>query len=192
MIVPEEVLTMPSVMLYHQTDFPPVLKWQAIAFMRVEWPFVFTGPGKFATDTYPPELAPVHFVAAEGDCLLSYAAVLRLSLDHAGSTYNVYGFGNLFTFPPYRREGYGRRVLDLASHFIMQSDSDVAILFCDGSLEAFYRTSGWEVIGSSTYVGSPEHKHVHNALKMMLFISEKGKAGKMAFTTEALTIEEAW
>jgi hypothetical protein len=183
---------MPAVTLYHQDDFPPLLRWQAIAFMRVEWPFVFRGAGKFAADTYPPELAPVHFVAAEGDSLISYAAVLRLALDHAGTTYDVYGFGNMFTFPPYRREGYGRQVLDLATRFILQSDVDVAILFCGPGLEPFYAASGWETVRSPTYVGSPGHAHLHDALKMMLFVSAKGKAGKVAFATEPLTIEEAW
>jgi hypothetical protein len=65
--------------------------------MRVEWPFVFTGAGKFAAETYPPECSPIHFAASEGDTLLSYAAILRLALAHAGADYAVAGFGNMFT-----------------------------------------------------------------------------------------------
>jgi GNAT superfamily N-acetyltransferase len=192
MIERKEGHTMPTVTLYHQADCPPLLKWQAIAFMRVEWPFVFRETGKFAADTYPPELTPVHFVAAEGDALISYAAVLRLVLDHADTTYTVSGLGNMFTFPSYRREGYGRQVLDLATHFIRQSDVDVAILFCDPTLESFYTASGWEPVRSPTYVGLPSDMHAHDVLKMMLFVSDKGKTGKAAFASVPLMIEEAW
>lgn len=73
---------MTLVRAYIQADFPALLKWQALAFMRVEWPFIFTGPGKFTAETYPPECSPIHFAASEGDTLLSYAAILRLTLAH--------------------------------------------------------------------------------------------------------------
>ncbi len=179
-------------MIYQQADFPAVLKWQAIAFMRVEWPFIFTGPGKFAAETYPPELHPVHFVATEGDTLLSYAAILRLNLAHAGTTYTSYGFGNMFTFPPYRREGYGHQVLALATDFIRRSDIDIAMLFCAPRLEAFYERSGWEVTASPTRIGVPSEYKTYHVTRMMLFVSEKGQAGKTDFETYPLYVEDVW
>jgi len=183
---------MPALKIYRQADFPAVLKWQAIAFMRGEWPFVFTGPGKFAAETYPPEYHPVHFAAIEGDTLLSYAAVLRLELEHAGESYTSYGFGNMFTFLPYRREGYGHRVLGLATDFIRRSDVDIAVLFCDPTLEAFYAASGWETTASPTRIGVPSAYETHHVTRMMLFVSEQGKAGKADFDTYPLYIGETW
>ncbi len=147
--------------------------------MRVEWPFVFTGPGRLISETYPPELDPVHFAASEGDALISYAAILRLTLAHAGANYAAYGFGNMFTFPPYRREGHGQRVLECATAYIRNSDVDIAILFCDAHLETFYARCGWEAIRSPTYVGPAEAQHEHPASKMMLFLSEKGQAQRV-------------
>ena len=41
--------------------------------------------------------------------------MIRTRLDHAGQTYDVAGLGNVFTFPPYRREGFGSRVVDAAA-----------------------------------------------------------------------------
>ena len=183
---------MPTVTTYRQADFPPALKWQAIAFMRVEWPFVFQGPGRFAENTYPAELDPVHFAAAEGDSLISYASVLSLGLEHAGAAYRVYGFGNMFTFPPYRREGHGRRVLERATDFIRASEVDLALLFCDPALEPFYAARGWEALRSPTYVGRPGQLHEHDVLKMGLFVSEAGAAGRAAFAGEPLAVAEAW
>jgi predicted N-acetyltransferase YhbS len=183
---------MPTLTTYRHTDFPALLKWQAIAFMRVEWPFVFEGEGRFATETYPPELQPVHFVAAEGDSLISYAAVLRLSLVHAGKTYQVYGFGNMFTFPPYRREGYGRRVLQMATDYVRQSDVDLAILFCDPKLERYYAASGWQATRTPTCVGTPAHSHIHDVLRMMLFLTDKGQQGRSDFETLPLYVDTPW
>jgi hypothetical protein len=62
-----------------------------------------------------PTADPMDFAAYEGDSLISYAATIRLELDHAGERYEAGGLGNMFTFPPYRREGFGRQVLDLAT-----------------------------------------------------------------------------
>ena len=77
----------PNFTTYTDADFPSALKWQALAFMRAQWPSIFTGERQFVTDTYSPELDPVHFVAAEGELLISYASAIRLDLEHAGKTY---------------------------------------------------------------------------------------------------------
>lgn len=183
---------MPALTVYPQTDFPAVLKWQALAFMRVEWPFIFTGPDKFVSDTYPPVFHPVHFTATEGDTLLTYAATLHLNLPHAGHMYSSYGFGNMFTFPPYRGEGHGQHVLALATNFIQQSSIDVAVLFCDPTLEAFYARSGWHVIHTPVRIGTPSAYEPHAVTPMMLFVSQKGQHGKGDFERQPLYIESPW
>ncbi|GAB4130458.1 MAG: hypothetical protein Fur005_16690 [Roseiflexaceae bacterium] len=183
---------MPTTTHYHQAEFPAVLRWQAIAFMRIEWPFIFQSADRFMADPYPASLNPVHIVATEGESLLSYAAAQQMSIEHAATTYTTYGFGNMFTFPPYRREGYGRQVLDHATEFIRQSAVDLAMLFCDRSLVAFYAASGWEPMPAPTYLGSPAEQHTHDAIKMILFVSRKGQQGREAFANTPLTIREPW
>ncbi|MBN1815491.1 MAG: GNAT family N-acetyltransferase [Anaerolineae bacterium] len=183
---------MPDFAIYQQSDLPTVLKWQAIAFMKVEWPFIFGGDLLFMTEPYPPDLHPVCFVASKGDSLISFASTLQLDLDHAGASYKVCGFGNLFTFPPYRCQGYGKRVLELATDFIKRSQVDVAILFCDPALEPFYAACGWEAALAPTRVGSPDEYELLQASRMMLFVSEKGKKGEMDFETHPLYIEWHW
>ena len=183
---------MSTLAVYQQSEFPAALKWQAIAFMRVEWPFIFTGDFKFITEPYPPELHPVHFVAAEGDSLIAYASILRLSLDHAGTSYKIYGLGNMFTFPPYRRQGYGSKILELTTDFIRRSDVDVSILFCDPKLEPFYATCGWETTRSSTRIGVPGDYEPHEASKMMLFVSAKGRHGRTDFEDQPFYVAWHW
>lgn len=183
---------MPTVTHYSQPEFPPVLRWQVIAFMRVEWPFVFRGAGRFAEHPYPPEVGPLHVAAAAGDSLVSYATLLPLDLEHAGAAYRVYGLGNMFTFPPYRREGHGQRVLAYATALIRRSGADLGLLFCDPALEPFYAACGWEAVRQPTYVGPPGQQHPHEALTMALGVSERGRAGRAALDREPLCVAEAW
>jgi GNAT superfamily N-acetyltransferase len=182
---------MPDFAIYQQPDLPMALKWQAIAFMKVEWPFIFTNDSLFITEPYPPDLHPVCLVAIEGESLISFASILQLDLDHAGTSYKVYGFGNMFTFPPYRRRGYGRQLLELATDHIKHSEADVSILFCDPALESFYAACGWETTHSPTQVGSLGDEP-HRASRMMLFISERGKEGEADFETQPVYVEWPW
>jgi hypothetical protein len=183
---------MPQLEIYSQSDFPPVFKWQALAFMRVEWQSIFNGNRKFVTETFPPELDPVHFVAAEGDLLVSYASIICLNVEHAGRSYTAYGLGNMFTFPSFRREGHGTQVLELATDFIKRSDIDISILFCDPKREYFYTKHGWKVTRSPTRVGVPDQYKTHDLSRMMLFVSEKGRRRRMDFEEQPVYVDEPW
>ena len=174
---------------YQQPEFPAALKWQVIAFMRMEWPFVFQGDGRFITEPYAPQLQPVHFAATEGDVLFSYATVFRLTIHHAGTDYQAFAFGNMFTFPPFRHEGHGHRVLTLATDYIRASGADLGMLFCDPKLQTFYASCDWQASGNQTLVGTPEHYHVHDALTMVLFSSEKGARGRADFAAQPLYLD---
>ena len=183
---------MPNLAIYEQKDFPPVYNWQAIAFMRCEWPSIFQGDILYLSAPYPPELNPVHFVVAEGDSLLSYATIMKLNIAHADQDFSVYGFGNMLTFPPYRGQGYGRRILRAATEFIQRSPVDVAILFCDKSLENYYAPQGWLRTPSATYLGSSGKPLLYEPSRMMLFVSEKGKAAQTDFENTPLHIDYPW
>lgn len=183
---------MPELTVFQQRDFPALYKWQAIAFMRMEWASLFYDDLLYMSETYPPELQPVHFVMAEDDSLLSYASVLKLHIPHAGADYHIYGFGNLLTFPPYRRRGHGGQVLQAATDFILHSDVDAAILFCDRLLEPFYEARGWTCTRSATRLGIPDQYKEYAPSRMMLYVSEKGRLGRTDFETQPLYIDEPW
>lgn len=183
---------MPSLTIYEQKHFPSVYNWQAIAFMRCEWPSIFQGDILYLSAPYPPELNPVHFVMAEGESLLSYATLMKMNLSHAGQDFVVYGFGNMLTFPPYRKLGYGRTILRAAREFIEKSAVDVAILFCDKSLEKYYAPEGWRATHSPTYVGYSGESVLYEPLRMMIFVSQRGKAAQEDFENLPLYIDYPW
>ena len=107
-------------------------------------------------------------------------------LDHGGQTYTSYGFGNMFTFPPYRREGHGQQVLAMATDYIQRSGIGIAVLFCAPTLEVFYARSGWQVIRTPVRIGTPSEYETHDVTPMMLFVSEKGQQGKRDFERQPL------
>ena len=186
-----------DVKLYQQADFPDILKWQALAFMKTAWPSIFQGAIKFLDHTYPPECHPVHFAMHTGDSLIAYATVMQLPLTHAQTDFTLSCFGNLFTFPPYRGEGYGLQVLQAATTYLHQSDADLAGLFCDAPLIPFYERCGWTLTRSPTYVGTPLHKdlaHEDEAAvsRLMLFLSPRGQTARHTFDTEALYVPWFW
>lgn len=183
---------MPQLTTYQQSEFPAIYKWQALAFMRMEWSSIFYDDNLYMSETYPPEFQPVHFVMAEGDTLLSYASLLKISLLHVGTEYQIYGFGNLLTFPPFRRRGYGGEILQAATDFVRQSDVDAAILFCDRLLESFYAEKGWSVTSSPTRLGNPDRFEEYTPSRMMLFVSEKGRRGKADFESQPIYIDWPW
>jgi hypothetical protein len=183
---------MPELTIYQQPDFPSIYKWQTIAFMRMEWASIFYDDNLYMSETYPPELQPVHFVIAEEDSLLSYASLLKRNLDHAGVDYGIYGFGNLLTFPPYRKRGYGGKILQAATDFLQHSDVDAGILFCDPLLESFYAEKGWVSTHSPTRLGRPEQFNEYAPSRMMLFVSEKGHRGKADFESQPIYIDWPW
>src|SRR5688572_10134860 len=102
---------MPAVAAYEHAELPPVLAWQAIAYMRQTWPSIFTGGLTWITEPYPAELSPYHVVVHHGDVLVAYASVIRLTIPHAGHDYAIDGLGNVLTAAPYRGQGHGRAVL---------------------------------------------------------------------------------
>jgi hypothetical protein len=178
--------------IYSQTDFPAILKWQALAFMRVEWPYIFTDDERFLTETYPIEFQPVHFVVTEGEILISYAATVNVTLRHANRSYKVCGLGNVFTFPPYRREGNGHKVLKLATNVIKESDVDVAILFCEPTNISFYASEDWISTLSPTYIADGKDHYKYDEQRMMLFISNRGKQGQSDFEQQPVHVDWAW
>lgn len=178
--------------VYLQNEFPEMLKWQAISFMRVEWSSIFRGAGRLLKEPYSPECAPVHFAVTEEDVLLSYATILREEIMLDNQPYAVYGFGNLFTFPPYRGEGLGQQVLVAATRYIHASDVDIAILYCDPKLAAFYAKAGWVTIDMPTRIGAPAEYEEYATCRMMLFVSERGKAHRPGFEQQPLYVKWTW
>jgi GNAT superfamily N-acetyltransferase len=180
----------PELVTYPDGALPDALRWQFVSFVRITWPRV---EGARPREVYGPAEAPVHVALVERGLLLRYAAVVRERVAHAGVAYDVRGLSSVFTFPAWRRRGYGRRVVDAATAHIRASGADLGLLFTGDALKGFYARSGWEALrGAPMPEGPREAPRASDALKMMLFVSEKGRAGRRAFETQPLHVEHGW
>jgi hypothetical protein len=175
---------MPTVMRFVQAQFLPILKWQALAFMRVEPPFVFQGEDKFAADTYPAAADPIHFAACEGDSLTSCAATIRLALEHA---YTTKQRGSA-TCSPSR---------PTAARVTGAKCSTWPLRTCWSTAAPMWRSCSATPPGALLWrwrLGNDrgDDRQRLAASTLVLFISDRGRQGKQAFATAPLALESVW
>jgi GNAT superfamily N-acetyltransferase len=169
-------------LVYPESQLPAHLRWQILSFLRIEWPDGFVGQNRLRDWISREEQNPLSFVLVENDILISHAQVLWKYLGHAGETYNVYGLSGVFTYPAFRKQGYGRQVVALATAYIDASDADVGIVHTRAPTKEFYSKNGWIPMEKAvTLVGSEQSPVVSDQFMLMRFVSEKGKRGRASF-----------
>lgn len=176
---------MPSIQVFFPSDnLPTEFECQIRAYIRFLW------HDSYVYDLDEPLVRSVrhpHFVVmSERHALMSAARVTWVMMNHAGQTYKIYCLGDVFTYPAFRKRGYGHQVVAQATQIIRDDEeADVAILFTDQSLEDFYGQCGWEhVQGFSGTLGEPDAPEKAHDFAMMLFLSEKGKQTRQRFASE--------
>ncbi len=180
---------MPTVATFEHPDLPPVFAWQAVAYMRQIWPSLFTGALAWTTTPYPTHLRPYHVVIHHGDVLLSYAAVIRLTIAHEGRDYRIDGVGNVLTATPYRRRGHARRALERINARLDHGDADAAALLCAPDLRTFYAGAGWLPCHGGTRVGTAAGSEPYPELRMMRFLSPRGRAAAASLLATPLYVQ---
>lgn len=181
---------MPDIRFFAANELPEHLLWQVRSFMRMHWTFLFDERTRLQTGLWWLEsLAPVHVLLVENDVVLSYGAIVRGEVMHAGQQFSAYGLHGVFTFPDFRSEGYGGKLVKAATDYIQANQqSDLAILFCPPELVPFYSAAGWEWHQDAvTFIGPKDEPYqIENDaekpdIRMMLFLSEKGQAAHDSF-----------
>lgn len=179
---------MAELLTFTSAEFPENLKWQAVSFLRVQWPDGFTGENRLRDWVTREDDHPIHIVLVEKDILISHTNVVWKYLDHDGEIYKAYGLTGVFTFPSFRGQGYASQVIAAGTAYIQKSDADIAMLYCDESLGNLYANQGWLPMElSTTYIGTKEQPElVDDEILMMLFLSPKGQVGRNAFETRPI------
>jgi len=181
---------MPELHIYEHQTLPPELNCQATSFVRVIWPNI---GGGMLRQMFATKLDTLHFMVVEEGLLHSYAAVVRFRLSHAGLDYEACGLTSVFSYPGSRKKGYGHQVVKAATNSIRASSANIGLLLTGPDLEGFYAQSGWESIMSAPLIGvSGTTLEEFSAFRMMLFVSEKGQAGRAAFEAHPLSVYWEW
>ncbi|MGE0539180.1 MAG: GNAT family N-acetyltransferase [Dehalococcoidia bacterium] len=167
---------------YAAAALPSHLRWQILDFLRMEWPEGFAGDNRLREWISPAHEHPMHIVLVDGDLLVSHTEVKRKDLEHDGVIYKAYGLSGVLTYPQFRREGYGLQVVEAGKRHIERTDADIAIF--NSRLRGFYERAGFIPMESlhMTY-GDPAHPTVSDETTFMLFLTEKGRAGRRSFET---------
>jgi hypothetical protein len=179
---------MAELLTFTSAEFPDRLKWQAVSFLRVQWPDGFTGENRLRDWVTREDDHPIHIVLVEQSLLISHANVVWKYLEHDGVTYKAYGLTGVFTYPSFRGQGCGSQVITAGTAYIQKSDADIAMLYCDASLRNLYARPGWIPMDTSiSYIGAEEQPElVDDEILMMLFLSAKGLQGRTAFETRPI------
>lgn len=173
---------------YTSADYPADLKCQTLSFLRMEWPEGFVGDNRLRDWITQASDHPLHLVLVEAGILISHLNVVWKDLDHAGLTYKTYGLTGVFTYPAFRKQGYGSRLVASGTDSIRASDADIAMFHCDFHLRNFYAQHGWEPLDQArTYIGPPEAPVlVKDEILMMQFLSTKGQQGRTTFERQPI------
>lgn len=166
--------------IYESNDLPEHIKWQVLSFLRIEWPDGFVGENKLRDWISEKENHPVSFVLTENNLLISHVEVVWKELKHAGNTYKTYGLSGMFTYPSFRKQGYGQELVASAKKYIESQDGDI-VLFTS-CVQGFYEKAGFLRLDKAKVLkGDPNNPETENESVFMLFLSEKGKQGQKDF-----------
>jgi hypothetical protein len=175
---------MPEVQFFSEETLPLPLRWQILSGMRATWPEDYgTHRPRWISR---PEFHPTYIVLVEDGFVLAHTVAIWKELTHADVRYMVYGLSIVFTYPDCRGQGHGLAVVRAGTDYIgRQPDGDVAMLFCQPRLQAFYERSDWQAMpDATTLVTLPDGGHVTTGeVLMMRFLSDKGRRGRSAFAT---------
>lgn len=178
---------MPTTTIYHSTkELPDYFECQIRAYIRFLW------HDHYFYDLDEPlalaESHPHYVVLSDRHALISAATIVWANTIIDGHSFRIYGLGNVFTYPAFRKQGYGQQVVKTATEFIQsQQKADMGILFTDKTLEGFYGQSGWEYIPDlSVYMGPIDNLERYDAFSMMLFLSDKAQGYRIHLNEHTL------
>jgi len=112
-------------------------------------------PDELTSSLHDPSLDAVSFYLMSEGLMVSYAAVVRKTIQHDGETFSIAGLSCVATDKAYQGRGFGLRTVAAATKWIEQSKADFGIFTCDPPLARFYALAGdWPVVADVTLIGS--------------------------------------
>lgn len=137
---------------------------------------------------------PARFVRLDNDKIVSHAAVISRTVDHAGERLKLAGLGGVFTDEHHRGKNLGKQIVESATRYIDNEGYDLSVLFCMPHLKKFYERLGWEVVPNENVL--VENKGEKNTVAkdeivMARYVSKKAKLDKLTIDNP-LFVGEEW
>ncbi len=173
--------------VYRVADLPPLLECQVRDFVRIVWPH--SNVDDPAVPLGPRDYDPVHLVIVDGDMLISHVQILTLTIEHAGITYRVNGVSGVLTYPNFRKEGFGRKVVAGTTEYIAANAVDFGMLFTSPDLEKFYNRNNWIAIPNLTILaGDKNNPQPREEFTMLYPVTPRGHEAVSRFENASVYV----
>lgn len=121
--------------------------------------------------------------------MISHLEIVEVPIDRDGVVYAAGALTGVLTFPSFRREGWGGRLVRHAVRRIEASDADLGLICCRPETGDFYaRASGWGqlpdvqvVVGDTREVAEPTPQ-----VALTRFLSDRARADRNGFEGSTL------
>jgi GNAT superfamily N-acetyltransferase len=173
--------------IYPVAELPPLIECQVRDFVRIVWTGALVDDPSVPLG--PPDRDPVHIVIVDGTMLISHVQMLTFTLEHTAQHYRVCGVSGVFTYPGFRGQGYGERIVTAGNKFIDGHGVDFGMLFTSPDLEKFYNRHGWIAIPKLTILeGDPADPKPSDEFTMLYPVTSHGQQAVQAFENSSLYI----
>lgn len=173
---------MEELLQYRTDNLPDHIRCQILSFLRIHYLEGFVGRNRLRKWISPEYEHPIYVVLIDDGVLISHTEVKWKYLVHGEETYKVYGLSGVFTYPAFQKQGYGRRIVEAGTRYILSTDADLGMFHCSPDLGRFYAASGWlsmdEVV---TLYRERSHPKISSELAMMMFLSPKAQSNRHTF-----------
>lgn len=152
----EHVMT-DNVQSINYNQAPDILRRDIAVILHRVWPDTCPLPGDSIPAAHNSILNARSFYSYIGGRMVSYAGVVRKTIEHSDQIFSIAGLSCVATDPNYQGQGLGLSTVSAATKWIEQSDADFGIFTCEPSLATFYKRAGaWPIVPSVTLIGSRE------------------------------------
>lgn len=126
--------------------------------------------------------------------VVSYAAVVRKTIAHAGKRFSIGGVSWGATDPAHPRAGLGARTVSAATQWMAASGLDIGVFTCDPPLARFYARAGdWPIAAHVTLIGSRAagalRSDTLNKVVLMRLFTAKARAAEAELSRATIDLD---
>ncbi len=175
-----------------ESDVPPLIHQQILDFSRMTWSDGFQGKNRLRIWVQNPNNHPLFFLLQEEEVLIANVAVVWKFIVHKGIKYKMYALSGMMTYPSFRKQGYGLKIVNVVKEYMLKQDGDFIMIH--SKLKGFYEKAGFESMTKiRTLFGNPKKPKLSDQSVFALFLTEKGKRGRKDFESEPFYFgKELW
>lgn len=135
----------------------------------------------------------LQFSVLKNQQLASRAELVRLEWSVLEDDYTAFIVRGMLTVPHLQRQGYGTQLMRIVTSYILNSDVDFGMLFCQPHLMSFYTLINWEnCVYSENRMGTPDNFTQYPLQRFMLFVSERSEKIRSNFHHSPFYLNTPW